>query len=141
MAMQKDVGENITPDVIREYLWRTLKSGQVVPGYGHGVLRATDPRFTALLQFCDARPELLQSPTIKLVKMTSEVAPEVLKEHGKTKNPFPNVDAGSGCLLYHYGLREFKYYTVIFGVSRGVYSTRIPFYSYEIDVCDFPNFF
>ncbi|THH08176.1 hypothetical protein EW145_g2887 [Phellinidium pouzarii] len=120
LAMQAEVGENITPEVIREYLWRTLKSGQVVPGYGHGVLRATDPRFTALLQFCDARPELLQSPTIKLVKMTSEVAPGVLKEHGKTKNPYPNVDAGSGCLLYHYGLREFKYYTVIFGVSRAL---------------------
>ena len=117
--MQEEVGENITPEIIKEYLWRTLKSGQVVPGYGHGVLRATDPRFTALLQFCDACPELLKSPTIKLVKMTSEVAPVVLKEHGKTKNPYPNVDAGSGCLLYHYGLREFKYYTVIFGVSRG----------------------
>ncbi|EJD02380.1 citrate synthase [Fomitiporia mediterranea MF3/22] len=120
LAMQAEVGENITPDIIREYLWRTLKSGQVVPGYGHGVLRATDPRFTALLQFCDARPELLESPTIKLVKLTSEVAPEVLKEHGKTKNPYPNVDAGSGCLLYHYGLHEFKYYTVIFGVSRAL---------------------
>ncbi|PAV23891.1 citrate synthase [Pyrrhoderma noxium] len=120
LAMQEEVGENITPEIIKEYLWRTLKSGQVVPGYGHGVLRATDPRFTALLQFCDARPELLKSPTIKLVKMTSEVAPVVLKEHGKTKNPYPNVDAGSGCLLYHYGLREFKYYTVIFGVSRAL---------------------
>ncbi|KAI5117661.1 hypothetical protein M0805_008891 [Coniferiporia weirii] len=120
LAMQAEVGDQITPDVIKEYLWRTLKSGQVVPGYGHGVLRATDPRFTALLQFCDARPELLESPTIKLVKMTSEVAPGVLKEHGKTKNPYPNVDAGSGCLLYHYGLREFKYYTVIFGVSRAL---------------------
>ncbi|KAH8116910.1 citrate synthase [Phellopilus nigrolimitatus] len=120
LAMQKEVGDNITPEIIKEYLWRTLKSGQVVPGYGHGVLRNTDPRFTALLQFCESRPELLESPTIKLVKTTYEVAPGVLKEHGKTKNPYPNVDAGSGCLLYHYGLREFKYYTVIFGVSRAL---------------------
>lgn len=44
----------------------------------------------------------------------------MLKEHGKTKNPFPNVDAASGCVLYHYGVREFKYYTVIFGVSRAL---------------------
>lgn len=44
----------------------------------------------------------------------------MLTEHGKTKNPYPNVDAGSGCLLYHYGLRDFKYYTVLFGVSRAL---------------------
>jgi citrate synthase len=63
---------------------------------------------------------LLKSPTIQLVKKTYEVAPGVLTEHGKTKNPWPNVDAASGCVLYHYGLKEFKYYTVIFGVSRAL---------------------
>lgn len=117
--MQKEVGTEITHDTIKSYLWKTLKSGQVVPGYGHGVLRSPDPRFVALQQFCDSRPELKESPIVKLVKLTSEVAPDVLKEHGKTKNPYPNVDAASGCVLYHYGLRDFKYYTVIFGVSRG----------------------
>ncbi|KAI0029863.1 citrate synthase-like protein [Vararia minispora EC-137] len=121
LAMQDEIGaENITHDTIREFLWRTLKSGQVVPGYGHGVLRKSDPRFIALQQFCDTRPDLLASPTIQLVKKTFEVAPDVLTEHGKTKNPWPNVDAASGCVLYHYGLREFKYYTVIFGVSRAL---------------------
>jgi hypothetical protein len=100
-------------------------------------LRSPDPRFIALQEFCDKRPELLASPTIQLVKQTYEVAPGVLTEHGKTKNPWPNVDAASGCVLYHYGLTQFKvwrssfslseletdplsqYYTVIFGVSRG----------------------
>ena len=119
--MQEKLGEaNINHDAIREFLWATLKSGQVVPGYGHGVLRSPDPRFAALLKFCDARPDLLADPTVKLVKQTFEVAPDVLKEHGKSKNPYPNVDAASGCVLYHYGLREFKYYTVIFGVSRAL---------------------
>ena len=66
--MQKDLGDNITHDHIKEYLWRTLKSGQVVPGYGHGVLRKSDPRFIALQEFCDTRPDLLASPTIQLVK-------------------------------------------------------------------------
>ncbi|KAG8754389.1 hypothetical protein FRC14_005112 [Serendipita sp. 396] len=120
LAMQKKVGDNATPEQIKEYLWSTLNSGQVVPGYGHGVLRSPDPRFIALQQFCDARPELSSSPVIRLVKQVSEIAPGVLKEHGKTKNPYPNVDATSGCLLYHYGLTEFKYYTVIFGVSRAI---------------------
>ncbi|KAH9997208.1 citrate synthase [Russula vinacea] len=120
LAMQKELGDNITHQDIKDYLWKTLKSGQVVPGYGHGVLRKSDPRFIALQEFCDSRPELLASPTIQLVKKTFEVAPGVLTEHGKTKNPWPNVDATSGCVLYHYGLTEFKYYTVIFGVSRAL---------------------
>ena len=35
-------------------------------------------------------------------------------------NCWPNVDAGSGALLYHYGLTEFPYYTVLFSVSRSM---------------------
>ncbi|KAH9951931.1 citrate synthase-like protein [Amylocystis lapponica] len=120
LNMQKEIGDNITHDSIKDYLWKTLNSGQVVPGYGHGVLRNPDPRFMALQQFCATRPELLADPVIQMVKKTSEVAPDVLKEHGKTKNPYPNVDATSGCVLYHYGLTQFKYYTVIFGVSRAL---------------------
>lgn len=120
LSMQKAIGDNISHDSIKEYLWKTLKSGQVVPGYGHGVLRNPDPRFMALQEFCNSRPELKDSPIIQMVNKTSEVAPDVLKEHGKTKNPYPNVDATSGCVLYHYGLTEFKYYTVIFGVSRAL---------------------
>ncbi|KAI0807468.1 citrate synthase [Fomes fomentarius] len=120
MNMQKELGDNISHEDIKEFLWKTLKSGQVVPGYGHGVLRNPDPRFMALQEFCDTRPELLADPIVQLVKKTYEVAPGVLKEHGKTKNPYPNVDAASGCVLYHYGLSQFKYYTVIFGVSRAL---------------------
>ncbi|KAF7363377.1 Citrate synthase [Mycena sanguinolenta] len=120
LAMQAEIGSDVSHEQIKEYLWKTLKGGQVVPGYGHGVLRNPDPRFIALQEFCDARPELEESPIIRLVKKTYEVAPDVLKEHGKTKNPYPNVDATSGCVLYHYGLKEFKYYTVIFGVSRAL---------------------
>ncbi|KAJ6547492.1 citrate synthase [Mycena capillaripes] len=120
MTMQEEIGSDVSHEQIKEYLWKTLKSGQVVPGYGHGVLRNPDPRFIALQEFCDARPDLQESSIIRLVKKTYEVAPDVLKEHGKTKNPYPNVDATSGCVLYHYGLTEFKYYTVIFGVSRAL---------------------
>lgn len=32
MAMQEEIGDNITHENIKEYLWKTLKSGQVVPG-------------------------------------------------------------------------------------------------------------
>jgi len=50
--------------------------------------------------------------------MVYEVVPQVLIEQGKAKDPWPNVDAISGSLQYHYGIREFDFYTVMFGVSR-----------------------
>lgn len=76
----------------------------MVLSYGHAVLRRPDPRFDALSRFCDTRPELQKSSIVQLVKRVSEVAPGVLTEHGKTKNPYPNVDAQSGCVLYEVSL-------------------------------------
>lgn len=32
---------------------KTLKEGRVIPGYGHAVLRNTDPRFMHLKGFAD----------------------------------------------------------------------------------------
>jgi citrate synthase len=39
LDMQKEIGMEPSEDTIRDFLWKTLKSGQVIPGYGHGVLR------------------------------------------------------------------------------------------------------
>ncbi|ORY52970.1 citrate synthase [Rhizoclosmatium globosum] len=103
------VGENPSDEKIKEYLWTTLKSGQVVPGYGHAVLRKTDPRYA-----CQ------HNALFKLVSQVYTIAPGVLTEHGKTKNPWPNVDAHSGVLLQHYGFTQEDYYTVLFGVSRAL---------------------
>ncbi len=107
-----------TKDQIRDYAWKTLNSGKVIPGYGHAVLRVTDPRYTAFLAF--GKKHMENDPVYQTVARVYEVVPEVLKEHGKAKNPWPNVDAGSGSLLYHYGLTEFPYYTVLFSVSRAM---------------------
>ncbi len=103
---------------IRDYAWETLNSGHVIPGYGHAVLRVTDPRFTAFNGF--GKKYLKNDPVFQTVDRVFKIVPEVLKEHGKAKNPWPNVDAGSGALLYHYGLKEFEYYTVLFSVSRAM---------------------
>ena len=103
---------------IRDYAWETLNSGKVIPGYGHAVLRVTDPRFTAFNGF--GKKYLAKDPVFQTVDRVFKIVPEVLKEHGKAKNPWPNVDAGSGALLYHYGLKEFEYYTVLFSVSRAM---------------------
>jgi citrate synthase len=115
-AMMKEVGQNPSDDVVKAYLWKLLHSGQVVPGYGHAVLRKTDPRFICQRDF--ALKHLPQDPHFKLVSQLYKLAPGVLTEHGKTKNPWPNVDAHSGVLLQYYGLIEHDFYTVLFGVSR-----------------------
>jgi citrate synthase len=107
-----------TDEQLRQYAWDHLKSGQVIPGYGHAVLRITDPRFTAFHDF-GARV-CAGDNMFKMVDAIFRIVPGVLKEQGKAKDPWPNVDAISGSLLYHYGLTEFDYYTVLFGVSRAL---------------------
>lgn len=111
-------GKPVTKESITEFAWETLKSGKVIPGYGHAVLRKTDPRYECQRQF--AMKHLPEDPLFKIVNTIYDVMPGVLTEHGKTKNPYPNVDSHSGVLLWHYGLREYQYYTVLFGVSRAM---------------------
>ncbi|MBX2907284.1 MAG: citrate (Si)-synthase, eukaryotic [Taibaiella sp.] len=103
---------------IADYIHKTLKEGKVVPGYGHAVLRKTDPRFTAQMEF--AKRHCPDDPTVQTVWNMYEVAPPILEATGKIKNPWPNVDAHSGALLKHYGLVEEDFYTVLFGVSRAL---------------------
>jgi len=107
-----------TKEQIRDYAWETLNSGKVIPGYGHAVLRVTDPRYSAFLDF--GRKHLKKDPVFMTVSNVYDVVPDVLKKHGKAKNPWPNVDAGSGSILYNFGLKEFEYYTVLFSVSRSM---------------------
>ncbi|XP_055302250.1 probable citrate synthase 2, mitochondrial [Sitodiplosis mosellana] len=116
--LQKEVGDNVTEDQLKDFIWKTLKSGQVVPGYGHAVLRKTDPRYTCQREF--ALKHLPNDPLFHLVSTVYKVVPPILTELGKVKNPWPNVDAHSGVLLQYYNLKEMNYYTVMFGVSRAL---------------------
>ncbi len=111
-------GAEPTEENVKQALWDTLNSGHVIPGYGHAVLRKTDPRYTAQMEFC--QKHLPNDPLFKLVNMIYRVAPGVLTEQGKTKNPWPNVDAQSGVIQWYYGLTEYDYYTVLFGVGRAI---------------------
>ncbi|XP_021772156.1 citrate synthase, mitochondrial-like [Chenopodium quinoa] len=113
-----ECGENISTEQLKDYVWKTLNSGKVVPGFGHGVLRKTDPRYTCQREF--ALKHLPKDPLFQLVSKLYDVVPPILTELGKVKNPWPNVDAHSGVLLNYYGLTEARYYTVLFGVSRSI---------------------
>jgi citrate synthase len=109
-----------TEELVKKALWDTLNSGQVVPGYGHAVLRKTDPRYMSQREFCLKTAGLKDDPLFKLVSMIFQVAPGVLMEHGKAKNPWPNVDAQSGVIQWYYGVKEWDFYTVLFGVGRAL---------------------
>ncbi|XP_046550836.1 citrate synthase, mitochondrial-like [Haliotis rubra] len=116
--LQQELGGEVSDDQLRDFIWNTLKSGQVVPGYGHAVLRKTDPRYTCQREF--ALKHLPKDPLFKLVSQIYKVVPDILIEQGKAKNPWPNVDAHSGVLLQYYKLTQMNYYTVLFGVSRAL---------------------
>ena len=107
-----------TKEQIVEYVKKTLQEGKVVPGYGHAVLRKTDPRFTAQMEF--GKKHMPDDPLVKTVWNIYEAVPPILQSLAKIKNPWPNVDAHSGALLVHYGMKEYEFYTVLFGVSRSL---------------------
>ncbi|MEA1882116.1 MAG: citrate (Si)-synthase [Candidatus Marinimicrobia bacterium] len=103
---------------LKQFCWDRLNGGRVIPGYGHAVLRCPDPRFTAFIEF--GKSHIKDDDIFSIVGSLFEVVPPVLQEQGKAKNPWPNVDAASGSLLYYYGLTEFNYYTVLFSMSRAM---------------------
>lgn len=116
LDIQQHFGRCPTKEELDDYIWETLQCGKLVPGYGHPVLRTTDPRFLAQLEF--GMKYMPDDKLFKLVTLVYEVAPKVLKRHGKAKNPYPNIDAISGSLQYHCGIHEFDFYPVLFGVGR-----------------------
>jgi citrate synthase len=118
LELHQRFGGQPTEEQLREACWELLNSGQVIPGYGHGVLRATDPRYVALYNF--GKANFPDDEVFRIARMLFDVAPAVLQEQGKAKNPWPNVDAISGTILYHYGLTEYDYNTVVFAVSRAM---------------------
>jgi len=103
---------------MKQFVWDTLNAGQVIPGYGHAVLRKTDPRYMMQREF--ALKYMKNDVLFKFVDLLYKVVPPILKEHGKAKNPWPNVDAHSGVIQMHYGVTEHDFYTVMFGVGRAL---------------------
>ena len=122
---QYNIGDSVDPAQLEEACWATLKAGKVIPGFGHAVLRKTDPRYVCLRNF--ALKHMPEDPLFKLVAALYDVAPGVLMQKGTVKNPWPNVDSHSGVVLQHYGMTEENFYTVLFGVSRalGVLSSLV----------------
>ncbi|MCJ7498914.1 citrate (Si)-synthase [bacterium] len=118
LEMIEKFGGAPTDEQLTEYCWDTLNGGKVIPGYGHAVLRVTDPRYIAQVNW--GKERIPEDPVFKTVAKMFDLVPGILKEQGKAKNPWPNVDAASGSLVYHFGIKEFPFYTVLFSVSRAL---------------------
>ncbi len=103
---------------LRDYVENRLRSGGVLYGFGHAVLRVEDPRAT--VQYALGEKIAPQDPLFRLAASLRKVGSEALKKQGKVQDPYPNVDAVSGCLLNACGLGDEDYYTVLFGLARCV---------------------
>jgi citrate synthase len=117
-VMDKMGGKVPSEEEMKKFVWDTLNSGQVIPGFGHAVLRKTDPRYMAQREFC--LKHLKDDPIFKYVDVLYKVTPPILEKQGKAKNPWPNVDAQSGVIQWYYGLKEYDFYTVLFGIGRAL---------------------
>jgi citrate synthase len=116
--MKKMDGKVPSEEEMKQFVWDTLNAGQVIPGFGHAVLRKTDPRYTVQREF--ALKHMQQDELFQYVDMLYRVVPPILQEHGHAKNPWPNVDAHSGMIQWHYGITEYEFYTVLFGIGRAI---------------------
>jgi citrate synthase len=116
--VQECVHKGGSADEVRAFIQRKLANRELIPGFGHAVLRVEDPRARALRKLGE---ELCPNDVnFKMVKLLSEVVPGILKANPKISDPYPNVDSASGSLLMACGLTDPDYYTVLFGLSRVV---------------------
>lgn len=116
LKMREDIGHSPSNEEVKNYCEQLLSKGGLVIGYGHAVLRITDPRFKAFMNF--GNENIPDDEIFKNVRQLFEIVPDLLTAQGKAKDPWPNVDAISGSMLYHFGVKEYEFYTVFFGVSR-----------------------
>lgn len=103
-------------DEVEKFVRNELAEGRPVFGFGHAVLSVEDPRATA--QFELGNKICPDDENFKIISALRNVAPRVLSENKRIRNPNANVDIASGALLYHVGLTDPTYYTTFFGWAR-----------------------
>ena len=104
------------PDDIEAFVRSELAARRPIYGFGHGVLRAEDPRARLLIELgSEICPDDENFQTVTALR---EVVPPILQEIPKISNPYPNVDLASGSLLHSVGFRKPDYYTTFFGWAR-----------------------
>ncbi|MCO5580414.1 hypothetical protein L7F22_034280 [Adiantum nelumboides] len=113
-----ELGANATTTDLEDYVRHKLQAGQIIPGFGHALLKNTDPRYTCLYQFCERK--FPDDPHFQLLAKLGEIVPNVMRQQGKVRNPWPNVDAIIGVVFNHFGLQREDFFPVILGVARSI---------------------
>ena len=114
----QQLGKEPTEQEVSGYVKNLLSNKQLIFGFGHAVLRVEDPRATVQYDF--AEKHHLEHPYLHWAHLLRRVVPNVMKQNPKIANPYPNVDAISGCLLHAVNFPYQEYYTLLFGLSRCV---------------------
>ena len=86
-------------DSVRQYTRSALNRGEKIPGFGHAILRQIDPRVVSLLDFAASDRTLCQHPQVVFLRLALPEVGSVLRERGKVRSPYPNIDSVSGVLL------------------------------------------
>ncbi|NLM46957.1 MAG: citrate/2-methylcitrate synthase [Firmicutes bacterium] len=109
----KEIGHK---DNVRAWLDEKLARKEKIPGFGHRVYKAYDPRARILGPL--AKELAKEHPECRTLTETAEVLEEeMIRRFGETKGIFPNVDFYSGLVYMTMGLEQ-HLFTPIFAVSR-----------------------
>jgi citrate synthase len=117
-AIYRQVGNHLSAETVRSTVQKHLERGELIPGFGHAVLRIEDPRAMIFYQF--AEKHYKNHPLVKTALLLREEASACLAQNPKISDPHPNVDAISGTLLMAAGFIYPEYFTLLFGLSRCV---------------------
>ncbi len=104
------------PNNVTSWYQKAVSEKRKVPGFGHRVYKAYDPRARILGPLAGMLSET--NPSIKPIFETAQkLESEVTEALGKSKKVFPNVDFYSGIVYRSMGIAP-HLYTTIFAVSR-----------------------
>ena len=110
----KEIG---SPDQVEAWVRDASEKRKKIPGFGHRVYKAYDPRARVLGPLAGYRMVSCQEDIVKLYQTAKELERQVLRTFGHEKKIFPNVDFYSGIIYSRMGIDP-SMFTPIFAVSR-----------------------
>jgi citrate synthase len=114
--LMDDIGsDEPTKEQLADYVKKTLEAGRVVPGYGHAVLRVTDPRFTVQKEFADRY--ITHDKLINTVNNLYEVVPPILGTVARSAIHGPMSMLIPGHCFTTTELRIFILHRIIWGLA------------------------
>ncbi|MEZ4763937.1 MAG: citrate/2-methylcitrate synthase [Calditrichia bacterium] len=118
MEIQREFGGILPEKALSDWIWQRLYNGLVIPGFGTRscAMSIRDIRRCSIsvnrfarMTHCSASP-----------RCWAKWCRRCSKNRAKAASPYPNIDGISGTLLYHFGMTELEFYTVMFSVAQSI---------------------